>query len=311
MFPTASRLDQLQSNLQGDLLLFLPELVICCGIVLLLVCRLVKAFDRSHLGAVAASAFAVSLLPAGYQFVEAAGWLGPITLAPVDYFAGMLVADPFSGAVRVLILAAALVTAILTLLTGIPDRDDSGDFYVLLLGGTLGMMLMASANHLMMVFIAVEMASLPSYALAGFMKGKKKGSEAALKYVVFGAGASGVMLYGISLLAGTFGTGYLPNVCSAIAARMGDMHGLDPLAFTGLALVFAGLGFKLAAVPFHFWCPDVFEGAAAEVAGFLSVASKTAAIALDGSRRWSGRNTACGGYRPAISRRKPCWSPMA
>ncbi|HXD86385.1 MAG TPA: NADH-quinone oxidoreductase subunit N, partial [Urbifossiella sp.] len=167
-----------------------------------------------------------------------------------------------------------------TLLTGIPDRDDSGDFYVLLLGGTLGMMLMASANHLMMAFIAIEMASLPSYAMAGFLKGKRKGSEAALKYVVFGAGASGVMLYGISLLAGTFGTGQLPNLASAIAARLEVTNGLDPLVLTGLAMLFVGFGFKLSAVPFHFWCPDVFEGAAAEVGGFLSVASKTAAVAL-------------------------------
>src|SRR5207247_4724168 len=104
-----------------------------------------------------------------------------------------------------------------TLQTGIPDREDSADFHVLLLGGTLGMMLMASANHLLMAYIAVEMASLPSYALAGFLKGKRQGSEAALKYVVYGGGASGVMLYGISLLAGRFGTAYLPDLAKAYA----------------------------------------------------------------------------------------------
>ena len=273
MFPTPGRIDQLQSSLQSDLFLFLPELVLCFGIVLLLLCRLVKAFDRTHLGTVAAAIVGAALLTAGYLFFEG-------DLAPVEFFAGMLASDPFSGFVRILLLAASLLTVVLTMLTGIPDRDDSGDFYALLLGSTLGMMLMASANHLMMAFIAVEMASLPSYALAGFLKGKRKGSEAALKYVVFGAAASGVMLYGISLLAGTFGTGHLPNVASAIAVRLGESNGIDPLVWTGLALVFVGLGFKLAAVPFHFWCPDVFEGAAAEVAGFLSVASKTAAIAL-------------------------------
>ena len=273
MVPTPGRIDQLQSSLQSDLFLFLPELVLCFGIVLLLLCRLVKAFDRTHLGTVAAAIVGAALLTAGYLFFEG-------DLAPVEFFAGMLASDPFSGFVRILLLAASLLTVVLTMLTGIPDRDDSGDFYALLLGSTLGMMLMASANHLMMAFIAVEMASLPSYALAGFLKGKRKGSEAALKYVVFGAAASGVMLYGISLLAGTFGTGHLPNVASAIAVRLGESNGIDPLVWTGLALVFVGLGFKLAAVPFHFWCPDVFEGAAAEVAGFLSVASKTAAIAL-------------------------------
>ncbi|HEY2909342.1 MAG TPA: NADH-quinone oxidoreductase subunit N, partial [Gemmataceae bacterium] len=272
MFPSHSRIQQLQSGFQDDAILFLPELVICSGIVLLLLCRLVKAFDRTHLGGVAAVLLAVALVPAAFQFFS------PGDATP--YFSGMLVADQFASLVRVLILAAALITVIATLLTGIPDRDDSGDFYVLLLGGTLGMMLMASANHLMMAFIAIEMASLPSYAMAGFLKGKRKGSEAALKYVVFGAGASGVMLYGISLLAGTFGTGQLPNLASAIAARLEATNGLDPLVLTGLAMLFVGFGFKLSAVPFHFWCPDVFEGAAAEVGGFLSVASKTAAVAL-------------------------------
>ncbi len=165
----------------------------------------------------------------------------------------------------------------LTLLTGIPDRDDSADFYVLLLGATLGMMLMASANHLLMVFIAVEMASLPSYALAGFLKGRRLSSEAALKYVVYGGGAAGVMLYGISLLAGKFGTGYLPDLA---AGYVQAVSAFDPVLILGTLFLLIGVGFKLAAVPFHFWCPDVFEGASAEVAGFLSVASKAAALAL-------------------------------
>jgi len=119
------------------------------------------------------------------------------------------------------------------------------------------------------------MASLPSYALAGFLKGRRQSSEAALKYVVYGGGAAGIMLYGISLLAGRFGTGYLPDVAAFMAANP-----LDPLVLLGTLFVLIGVGFKLAAVPFHFWCPDVFEGASAEVAAFLSVASKGAALAM-------------------------------
>jgi NADH-quinone oxidoreductase subunit N len=135
-----------------------------------------------------------------------------------------------------------------------------------------------------MVFIGIEMASLPSYALAGFLKGRRSASEAALKYVVYGGGAAGVMLYGISLLAGTFGTGYLPDLAAGVAARVSPADGsglvYDPLVLLGTLFVLIGIAFKLAAVPFHFWCPDVFEGASAEVAGFLSVASKGAALAL-------------------------------
>src|SRR5205823_8262552 len=130
----------------------------------------------------------------------------------------------------------------LTLLTGIPDREDSADFYCLLLGATLGMMLMASATHLLMVYIAVEMASLPSYALAGFLKGRRQSGEAALKYVVYGGGASGVMLYGISLLAGRFGTGYLPDLAQGYAAALQAQAagGADAILVLGTLFVLIG-----------------------------------------------------------------------
>src|SRR5262249_43554991 len=124
------------------------------------------------------------------------------------------------------------------------------------------------------------MASLPSYALAGFLKGKRQSSEAALKYVVYGGGASGIMLYGISLLAGKFGTAYLPDVAKGFATVLTSSSGLDPILVHVTLFVLVGFGFKTSAGPFHFWCPDVFEGAAAEVAGFLSVASKGAGLAL-------------------------------
>lgn len=269
MFPNPRQITALQSTLLDDLTLFLPELIVSAGIVLLLLCRLVKLLDRAHLGGLAIAVLAVSLFAAGFHFSDTESGGGVI-------FTGMLAVDPFAGLVRILVLSAALLTVLLTRLTGIPDAQDSADFYVLLLGGTLGMMLMGSANHLLMVFIAVEMASLPGYALAGFLKGKRLGSEAALKYVVFGAAASGVMLYGITLIAGTYGSASLPDVAKAISFA----GGLQASAIAGFALLMVGLGFKLAAVPFHFWCPDVFEGAAAEVAGFLSVASKAAAVAL-------------------------------
>ncbi|MBI3465990.1 MAG: hypothetical protein HY000_23495, partial [Planctomycetes bacterium] len=138
------------------------------------------------------------------------------------------------------------------------------------------------ANHLLMVFLAVEMASVPSYALAGLLKGRRQSSEAALKYAVFGAGTAGVMLYGISLLAGVLGSAHLPTMAVNLAQML--QTGLDPGRTTVLALaglmVMVGLAFKLSAVPFHFWCPDVFEGASAEVNAFLSVASKAAALGL-------------------------------
>src|SRR5438132_7309792 len=272
-------LSNLTANLGADLLAFLPELVLCAGIVFLLVFRLFGVLNRAHLGVFA---LAVALIALGVSWQQ---WQEDV--APAEMFSGLLAYDKLTIFLRLFLYAFAALLVWLSMLTGIPDREDSADFYCLLLGATLGMALMASSNHLLMVFIAVEMASLPSYALAGFLKGKRQSSEAALKYVVYGGGAAGIMLYGISLIAGKFGTGYLPDIATGFAAVFGNPPGtgavtVDTTLVLGILFILVGFGFKLAAFPFHFWCPDVFEGAAAEVAGFLSVASKGAALALTG-----------------------------
>ena len=280
-------LRQLQANLPGDLLGIAPELVLCGAIVLVLLLR-IGLGNRSQLGIVGLGlivlAFAVAL---NQSSAQTAFWKFDLADPRVtsngafhprmELFSGMLVLDDFTIWMKIFLLVFAGGVLTLCLLTGIPDREDSADFLTLLFGATVGMMLMASANHLLMVFLAVEMASLPSYALAGFLKGRKKSSEAALKYVVYGGGASGVMLYGISLIAGRFGTAYLPDVLQGIA---GISTSNDIIVLLGMLFILIGVAFKLSAVPFHFWCPDVFEGAAAEVGAFLSVASKGAALAL-------------------------------
>ncbi len=271
----------LQSHLNDDLLAFTPELILCGGIVLLLILRMVKALDRVHLGSIALVLTLAALGFSSYQW-QSMPWGGA-----GEIFSGLLAYDGFTVFLRLFLFGFAALLIWLSMLTGIPDSEDSGDFYCLLLGATVGMSLMASATHLLMVYIGVEMASLPSYALAGFLKGKRQASEASLKYVVYGGGASGVMLYGISLLAGKFGTAYLPDLANAYVKALHQSPsaaaiGADPYLLLGTMLILIGMGFKLAAVPFHFWCPDVFEGAAAEVAAFLSVASKGAALALVG-----------------------------
>jgi NADH-quinone oxidoreductase subunit N len=270
---------QMKPNIVSyDLLAFAPELILCATIVLLLVLRLFSGFNRVHLGWVAlvmtAAAFhtAFSQWQGGDWDPRAVPGLSPRSL---EMFSGLLVYDNFTIFLRLFLLGFTALLLLLSLQTGIPDKEDSADFNVLLLGAVLGMCVMASANHLLMVFIGIEMASLPSYALAGFLKGRRQSSEASLKYVVYGGGAAGVMLYGISLIAGKFGTGYLPEVANGVAQGP-----LDGTILLGGLFLLIGIGFKLAAVPFHFWCPDVFEGASAEVAGFLSVASKGAALAL-------------------------------
>jgi NADH-quinone oxidoreductase subunit N len=265
---------------------YLPELVLCLTILVLLAVRLPRWGWK-------VDTFWIALVGAGAALYFAAPWQHLIgTLSPeaaaepsavtrMEIFTGMLVYDTFSVYVRSLLLVFAVLLVIFTKLTGIPDREDAPDIYSLFFGATIGMCLMASANHLLTVFLAVEMASVPSYVLAGILKGRRQASEASLKYSIYGAGAAGVMLYGISLIGGLLNTAHLPTIAAQLAERYGHMsHGeVTVLALAGL-MIAVGLAFKLSAVPFHFWCPDVFEGATAEVNAFLSIASKAAALAL-------------------------------
>lgn len=252
--------------------LFLPELTICATIVLML---LVRVFSWGRHVDVSYLALAGSLVALFLAAVDA-----PAAGQRIEFFTGMLVYDSFSVYMRSLLLLFVVLLVPLTKLTGVPNREDAPDIYTLVLGATLGMCLMVSANHLLMVFLAVEMASVPSYALVALKKRQHQASEAALKYAVYGAATAGVMLYGISLIAGIVNSAHLPTIARELALRP-HMPGGEAmvLSLAGL-MVMVGLAFKLSAVPFHFWCPDVFEGATAEVNAFLSVASKGAALAL-------------------------------
>ena len=266
---------------------FRPELCLAATIVLLLLCRMVPLLRLVDSGFIALGGVLFSLFFAWEDILSlrAGAWsssIGDLLAGRQELFGGLLAFDSLTAYIRLLLAGFLVLFILFTKVSGIPDREDGADFYTLVLGATLGMCLMASANHLLMVFMAVEMASVPSYALAGLLKGRKASSEAALKYAVYGAGAAGVMLYGLSLLAGVLGTCHLPTMARELAALdamwMPGGTGLA-LAIGGL-MVAVGLAFKLSAVPFHFWCPDVFAGAAAEVGAFLSVASKAAAVAL-------------------------------
>jgi NADH-quinone oxidoreductase subunit N len=272
----------MSDTLRVSLPRFVPELIICATIVVMLLARIVRITERIDPFLLAL----IGSLVAFYYAIPAGGIQALGDVQRQEIFTGMLVYDSMTVFFRMFLLAFAFWFIILVRMTGLADRQDGQDFYTLLLGATLGMCLMASANHLMTVFLAVEMASVPSYVMAGILKGRRRASEAALKYAVYGAGAAGVMLYGISLLAGVTGSAHLPTIAAKlaamdipalIAAKSGGT--LMVLVLAGL-MIMVGLAFKLSAVPFHFWCPDVFEGAPAEVDAFLSVASKAAAMAL-------------------------------
>ncbi|MEX2027684.1 MAG: proton-conducting transporter membrane subunit, partial [Pirellulaceae bacterium] len=265
---------------------FLPELILCGTVLVMLLVRLFRGGDRFHAGYIALAGSLLALYFAApwsslTAIVNAEGVTAAGAVTRMEIFTGMLVYDTFSVYLRSVLLLFVVLFVVFTRISGIPDRESASDVYTLVLGATLGMCLMATANHLLMVFLAVEMASVPSYVLAGLMKGKRKASEAALKYSIYGAGTAGVMLYGISLLAGLLNTAHLPTIAVRLAEKLPQMESAEVLVLAFAALTIGvGLAFKLSAVPFHFWCPDVFEGATAEVNAFLSVASKAAALGL-------------------------------
>ena len=189
-------------------------------------------------------------------------------------FGGMLRNDWFAFAFKILFLFGAAVTALFTI--DVKEIGQKGEFYVLMLVSTLGMSLMASAADLVMLYLAIETTSIPLYILAGFMTRDHKSTEAGFKYMLFGAAASAIMLYGFSLLYGFSGTTNLYTLAESFYGA-----GFPTLAVIGsFILVLIGFAFKISAVPLHFWAPDVYEGAPTPVAGFLSTASKAAGFAV-------------------------------
>lgn len=270
-------------TMQTSLGCFGPELALCATIVFLLLGRLAN-LDRFI------PAYWITLGGVSLAFLLALFQFSGLREAGVEqsqvFFTGMLVFDQFSVFLRMFLLLFLILVVVFTVLSGIPDEEDGPDFYTLLLGSTIGMMVMVSANHLLILFLGIEMTSVPGYVMVGFLKGRKLSSEAAFKYVVFGAGAAGVMLYGISLIAGLLGTGDLSEIATRLnmlfagETELGMSNAMVRTLIMATMMVMVGLAFKLSLVPFHFWCPDAFEGASAEVAGFLSVAPKAAAFAL-------------------------------
>lgn len=199
-------------------------------------------------------------------------------------FNGMIANDAFAIFFKWLFLGAGALTVIIAAQGKDFPSGHIGEFYALLMAIVLGMFLMASATDLLMIYLSIELVSLASYVLAGFRKADRKAAEGSLKYVIYGGVASGVMLFGMSYLYGLTGTTSLFELGSRIEVLQNATGA--PLAATRLALVVgivfvtAGIGYKVAAVPWHMWCPDVYEGAPTPFTAFLSVGPKAAGFAL-------------------------------
>jgi NADH-quinone oxidoreductase subunit N len=243
----------------------LPLSAVAIGaMVIMLVGPSVEDEDSAGLGLIAL----ITVLAA---FVLTLFTLGQNTLS----FGGALAIDDYAGFFELVILAATGVTIGMSL-DYVADEGLAGpEYYALLLFAAFGMMLMAAAGDLIIIFLGLETMSISVYALVGFMRRDARSSEAALKYFLLGAFSTGFLLYGIALIYGATGTIRLDPVRAAVSADMAS----NPLLLMGVGMMLIGFGFKVAAVPFHMWTPDAYEGAPTPVTAFMAVGVKLAAFA--------------------------------
>ncbi|HZA50250.1 MAG TPA: proton-conducting transporter membrane subunit, partial [Myxococcaceae bacterium] len=191
-------------------------------------------------------------------------------------FSGFAVLDAFSSFMSLIVCVGLALSVLLAAGFLRYRKAERGEFYALMLFGAAGMSLLAVSNELIVLFINVEVLSVSTYALAAYLRRGPRPSEAAFKYFILGAFSSAILLYGISLLYGATGTTLLGDVARAMPQAVSATPGL---VYVGLALVAAGLAFKVAAVPFHMWTPDVYEGAPTPVTALMSAGVKAAAFA--------------------------------
>jgi NADH-quinone oxidoreductase subunit N len=248
-----------------DLLSILPLLIVAGWATILLIVDLFIPDDRKG---VTAGLAALGLMAAVVVVILNFGQSRSL-------FGGMLLLDGFSSFLQVLFLGAGLV-AIAQAFDYLRRREiERGEYYTLLMFSISGMMLMSMAGDLIVIFISLELLSIPLYILSGFARPQPVSEEAALKYFILGAFASGFMVYGIALIFGATVTTSLAGVFSVIAGAAT----IPTLALVGGALLIVGLGFKVAAVPFHMWTPDVYVGAPSSVTAFMSVGAKAGGFA--------------------------------
>jgi NADH-quinone oxidoreductase subunit N len=253
----------------NDLVGLLPELVVGGGfIVLLLLDLVVPAKRRSLLAA------ATLLVLAAAMGVTVWGWFDAAT--PRTVYSDALSYDRFSLFADGIIIATTALVVMIS--PGYLNRRGLhyGEYYALILGAVAGMMLLAGADSLMVIFLGIELLSISLYILSGFARTEERSQEAAMKYLLLGGFASGILLYGMVLIYGETGHTQLPEIAAALHS---STRITDPLFLVGVGLLFIGFAFKISAAPFHFWTPDVYQGSPTSVTTFMSVATKVAAFA--------------------------------
>jgi NADH-quinone oxidoreductase subunit N len=248
-----------------DFWYLLPELVLAAGALVLLGVDLVT--PRHRQGVLTWVAVAVLGLTAASMI--------PFASANVTVSRGLIAVDGFAFFFKAVFLLSAAITILMSAQYLQVEGARAGEYYFLILCATLGMMFMAGGIDLITIFIGLETMAVAFYILAGYIKPDRRSNEAAVKYFLLGAFSLGILLYGMSLLYGLSGSTHLRTIATELATGGGGL-----MLVLAVILVVAGVGFKIAAVPFHMWAPDVYEGAPTPVTAFLSVGSKAASFAM-------------------------------
>jgi NADH-quinone oxidoreductase subunit N len=251
---------------QVTISVLLPALIVLGAGGLVLLLDLVPPRDsKTHLGGVALAGILAALLATGWLWLRGGDGRA---------FRDMVLLDGYALFFDVVICYAAALVVMLSMDYLGRTGGESGEYYALVLFSTAGMMLMASAGDLIVVFLSLELMSLSLYVLAGLFKRRLTSGEASMKYFLLGAFATSFLLYGIALIYGATGSTNLDRIAASAAARGGD-----PLLLIGLGLLLVGFGFKISSVPFHMWAPDVYEGAPTTITALIATGSKAGAFA--------------------------------
>lgn len=260
-----SEILNLISDTQNSLKLFVPEIIIVVFLSIAIILDLIFRKIRYINGYFALIGFIIS----GFS----------LFLTPINQivFLNTFVTDNFALFFKIIILISSIIVVLMSFDSKeLKDGNQNlGEFYIFILGMTFGMFLLVSSLNLILIYLAIETMSISSYILAGYTKEIKRASEASLKYVIFGAVSSGFMIYGISLLFGLTGSLNLLEINNYLTNNKIDTFSF----FISSLFIIAGYAYKISAVPFHFWTPDVYEGAPITITAYLSVASKAAGFA--------------------------------
>ncbi len=256
----------------ADYVRILPEIVLSLFGMLVMFLDPIVDERRSQrtLGGIALAGAIAALAATIYQAQQQFWGLG---------FWEMVRVDPFSIFFHFVVAAATILVILSSYEYMEVQQIRAGEYYGLILFGAVGMALMSSAVELVLIFIALEISSISTYILAGFRRRSAISSESSVKYFLLGSFATAFFLYGVALMFGATGSTSIARISAALSQYAGVGHG-PLLAYLGVALMFVGLGFKVAAAPFHIWTPDVYEGAPSPVVGFMSTAPKAAVFAV-------------------------------